>query len=88
MFASMLLMVVILWRDAWLKPLTNYELDSDSCKLCNKPLKDRDIVTSCEFCEIGIMHNQCGTDHIFDKHNAEIEKKIKFHKERKLHDYQ
>jgi hypothetical protein len=81
-------MVVILWRDGWLKPITNFELDIDACKSCNELFKDMDVVTSCEFCEIGILHEICATKHIFDKHRVEIEKKIKFHKERKLHDYQ
>ena len=49
-------------------------------KVCNKLLKDRDIVTSCEFCEIGIMHEICATNHIFDKHNAKSRRKLNFTK--------
>jgi len=81
-------MVVVLWRDPWLKPITNLELDIKFCKSCNELLNDMDIVTSCEFCEIDIMHDFCANKHIFQKHKTEIKNKIKLHKERRLHDYQ
>jgi uncharacterized protein (UPF0212 family) len=81
-------MVVLLWRESWLKPLSTNDIGSDTCPSCNEALEDHDIVTSCEFCEIGIMHNHCANDHSLKKHDAEIQRKIEFHKDRKLHDYQ
>jgi len=81
-------MVVLLWRGPWLKPLSSDVVESSTCKFCDVAFKDREFVTSCEFCEIGIMHNQCATDHGSKIHAKDIEKKIEFHKDRKLHDYQ
>ena len=50
--------------------------------------KDIDFVTSCEFCQIGIMHNNCADNHILQNHKKEIEKKIESQRDRRLHDYQ
>lgn len=47
-----------------------------------------EFVTSCEFCEIGVMHNICAEKHILEKHKEDLEKKIAFQRERRLHDYQ
>ncbi len=81
-------MVVVFWRECWLKPLSNYDIQTDICNSCKRRLKNRDIVTSCEFCEIGVMHSQCMDRHIFKNHMKELEKKIELHKDRRLHDYQ
>ena len=76
-------MTVVLWRECWLKPLSNYDIQTDICKFCNQSFEDRDIVTSCEFCEIGIMHSQCADDHIFKNHTMEVQRKIELHKDRR-----
>ena len=81
-------MTVVLWRECWLKPLSIYDIQTDICKFCNQSFEDRDIVTSCEFCEIGIMHSQCADDHIFKNHTIEVQRKIELHKDRRLHDFQ
>jgi hypothetical protein len=81
-------MVVVLWRESWLKPLSNYDIESDVCNSCKLALKDRDMVTSCEFCEIGVMHNHCADQHILKTHKKDVENKIELHKDRRLHDYQ
>jgi hypothetical protein len=80
--------MIVLWREGWLKPLSNFETGSDLCNLCNQVFKDMDFVTSCEFCEIGIMHNRCADNHILKNHKGNIEKKIQFQHDRRLHDYQ
>jgi len=81
-------MVVVLWRESWLKPLSNFDIESDVCNSCKLALRDRDMVTSCEFCEIGVMHNHCADQHIFKTHKKDVENKIELHKDRRLHDYQ
>ena len=45
------------------------------------------IVTSCEFCEIGIMHSNCADNHILDNNKPEITNKIGSQKDRHLHRY-
>jgi len=52
-------MTVVLWREGWLKPLSDLDIGSEICKLCGKKFNDNDFVTCCEFCEIGIMHGLC-----------------------------
>ncbi len=78
----------VLWREAWLKSLSDFEIGSEKCKSCKQMFKDIDFVTSCEFCQIGIMHNNCADNHILENHKKEIEKKIESQRDRRLHDYQ
>jgi hypothetical protein len=56
--------------------------------LCKQGFKDIDFVTSCEFCEIGIIHSNCADNHILNNHKEEIMKKIEYQRDRRLHDYQ
>lgn len=58
------------------------------CNSCKQMFKDIDFVTSCEFCQIGIIHNNCADNHILQNHKKEIEKKIESQRDRRLHDYQ
>jgi hypothetical protein len=81
-------MTIVLWREGWLKPLSDFDIGSEICKLCRLRFENNDFVTSCEFCEIGIMHDKCADNHILKDHKNEIIKKTKFHRERRLHDYQ
>jgi hypothetical protein len=81
-------MTVVLWREGWLKPLSDLDIGSEICKLCGKKFNDNDFVTCCEFCEIGIMHSLCADNHILSNHNSEIMKKIETQRDRRLHDYQ
>lgn len=81
-------MVSVLWRDSWLKPLSIHDIETKLCKSCGKILKDKEFVTSCEFCEIGVMHDSCANEHILTKHRAEVNKKIELHKDKPLHDFQ
>jgi len=80
--------ISVLWREAWLKPLSIYDIETKVCKFCNEKLRNQDFVTSCEFCEIGIMHDSCANEHILNKHKAEIRRKIGLHKDKPLHDFQ
>jgi hypothetical protein len=80
--------MIILWREAWLKPLSDLDVGGDLCTSCKQVFRDMEFVTSCEFCEIGIMHNICAEKHILSLHKDELEKKIKFQRERRLHDFQ
>ena len=82
------LMVSVLWRESWLKPLSIYDIETKVCNSCKRTLKDQDFVTSCEFCEIGVMHTNCANNHILSKHRIEIKKKIALHKDKPLHDFQ
>ena len=81
-------MTVVLWREAWLKPLSDLDVGSEVCKQCKQRFENNDIVTSCEFCELGIMHSICADNHILNIHKSEITKKIEDQRERRLHDYQ
>jgi hypothetical protein len=81
-------MVVVLWREGWLKPLSDFEIGSDACKSCNNEFEEEiEFVTSCEFCEIGIMHINCADNHILDNNKPEITNKIGSQKDRHLHRY-
>ncbi len=80
--------MIILWREAWLKPLSDLDVGGDLCNSCNQVFRDMEFVTSCEFCEIGIMHNTCAEKHILGHHKDELEKKIRYQRERRLHDFQ
>lgn len=81
-------MVLVLWREGWLKPLSDFEIGSEICKLCEQRFENNDFVTSCEFCDIGIMHNICAEKHILGQHRDDLEKKISLQRERRLHDFQ
>jgi hypothetical protein len=80
--------MMILWREAWIKPLSEYDLGSDICAHCGKRFIDLDFVTSCEFCEIGIMHDLCADTHIKTQHSDQMNAKVAAHKDKPLHDYQ
>ena len=88
MFNQKCFIMQLLWREPWLKRLIDYDLDSDHCEFCKEKLKDMVFVTSCEFCNIGIMHDKCANSHIIEKHISELEKKIIYHKDKPLHDFQ
>jgi hypothetical protein len=81
-------MVVVLWREEWLKPLYDLDIGSEVCKSCKKRFEDIDFVTSCEFCQIGIIHSSCADNHILNNHKHEIINKIQSQRDRRLHDYQ
>jgi hypothetical protein len=81
-------MAKILWREGWIKPLLTESLPSEGCSICNKEFKDLDFATSCEFCEVGIVHESCANRHITTVHVQELEEKISRHKEKKLHSFQ
>lgn len=80
--------MIVLWRDSWLKPLSDFDVGSESCKYCDKSFADMDFVTACEFCEIGIMHGSCADRHIVSKHLEPLRAKIKAHRDKPLHDFQ
>jgi len=81
-------MILLLWREEWLKPLSDFEIGSEICKLCKQRFEDVDVVTSCEFCEIGIMHDLCANSHINTHHSSQVNAKVAAHKDKPLHDYQ
>ena len=66
----------LLWREPWLKPLIDYDLDSESCGFCKGKFNGLSFVTSCEFCRIDIMHDRCANSHILKSHMSELETKI------------
>jgi hypothetical protein len=78
----------VLWREGWIKPLLLESLPSETCSFCKKIFDDLNFVTSCEYCEIGIIHDFCANKHIISDHIKELEDKIKKHKEKKLHSFQ
>lgn len=81
-------MVNVLFREGWLKPLLTESLPVDICKLCNKEFQEMDFITTCEFCEIGLVHEICNNKHVISKHNKELKEKIDKHKEKRLHSFQ
>jgi hypothetical protein len=81
-------MANLLWREGWLKPLVTESLPSEKCNQCKKEFEDHSFVTSCEFCDIGVMHNKCADNHIVEQHMAELSEKISKHKEKSLHSFQ
>ena len=83
-----MIIMIILWREAWLKPLSDLDIGSNLCNSCKQAFRELEFVTSCEFCEIGVMHNICAEKHILGQHKGDLDKKIKFQRERRLHDYQ
>jgi hypothetical protein len=80
--------MVLLWRDPWLKPLSDFDVGTEKCSYCKKKFVKIEFVTSCDFCEIGIMHDQCANKHIFSEHKQQLESKINIHRDKPLHDYQ
>ena len=82
------LLVNVLWREGWLKPLSTESLPNEKCSFCKNDFKDLEFVTSCEFCEIGILHDECHKIHITKNHKDSLDKKIKTHEEKRLHSYQ
>jgi len=78
----------VLWREGWIKPLLVESLPSETCSICKRKFDDLNFVTSCEYCEIGIIHDFCANKHIISDHLKELEDKIKKHKEKKLHSFQ
>jgi len=83
-----LLLVNVLWREGWLKPLSTESLPDEKCSLCKNEFKDLEFVTSCEFCEIRILHDDCYIIHITKDHKKALDQKIKSHEEKRLHSYQ
>ena len=81
-------MTVVLWREPWLKPLTDMETGTDVCAVCKVSFHVMDFVTSCEFCSIGVIHDGCAREHILLKHKSSLDRKVRLHKDRRLHDYQ
>jgi len=80
--------VIVLWRDPWLKPLSDFDIGSEICKFCKKRYADKEFVTSCDFCDIGTMHDRCANRHIILEHDSELATKINAHKDKPLHDFQ
>ena len=80
--------MTLLWREAWLKPLSEYEVGTEICSYCKEKFVKIDFVTSCEFCEIGIMHDKCANIHIITDHKKELYAKMAAYKDKPLHDYQ
>lgn len=80
--------MTLLWRDSWLKPLSDFEVGTQKCIYCMRAFAEIDFVTSCDFCEIGIMHDGCADKHIMAEHKKQLKAKINAHKDRPLHDYQ
>ena len=80
--------MTLLWRDPWLKPLSDGDVGSDSCTFCNKEFSRVEFVTACDFCDIGVMHDQCANRHIMQKNKKEMDAKVNDHRDRRLHDYQ
>jgi len=80
--------MTLLWRDPWLKPLTDGDVGTDECALCKKEFQDIEFVTACDFCDIGILHITCANNHILQKHKKELMAKIAAHRDKPLHSYQ
>jgi hypothetical protein len=79
---------IVLWREPWLKPLTDIETGTEVCAVCKIGFQVMDFVTSCEFCSIGVIHDDCARKHILHEHQALLDKKVELHRDRRLHDYQ
>lgn len=79
---------MVLWRDPWLKPLSDFDIGYEDCATCGKPFKALDFVTGCEFCQIGPMHDVCADSHIALQHAADLEAKVSAHKDKPLHGFQ
>lgn len=81
-------MVNVLWREGWLKPLLTESLPSEKCAKCNNNFRELDFVTSCEFCQTSILHENCCNLHIMEEHQDLLETKMAEHKEKRLHSFQ
>jgi hypothetical protein len=82
------LLVNVLWREGWLKPLLTESLPNEKCSFCKDDFKELEFVTSCEFCELGILHDDCYKIHIAKDHKDPLDQKVKAHEEKRLHSYQ
>lgn len=80
--------MTLLWRDSWLKPLSDFDVGVEKCSYCKKAFREIDFVTACDFCDIAIMHDACANKHIVTKHKKQLQEKINAHKDKPLHDYQ
>lgn len=80
--------MTLLWRDPWLKPLSEFDVGTERCRKCGIKFLEIEFVTSCDFCEIGVMHDKCANEHILKKHKVKLQSKIDSHKDKPLHDYQ
>jgi hypothetical protein len=81
-------MGVVLWRESWLKPLTDAEIGTELCSICRLKFQENDFVTSCEFCLVGVIHESCAREHILQDHKLQLDKKISLHRDKPLHDFQ
>lgn len=80
--------MTLLWRDQWLKPLTDGDAGTDKCAHCGKKFGKIEFVTACDFCDIGVMHDACANRHILARHRKDVKAKIDSHRDQPLHDYQ
>jgi hypothetical protein len=80
--------MTLLWRDSWLKPLSDFDVGVEKCSYCKKAFAEIDFVTACDFCDIAIMHDACANKHIVTKHKKQLQEKIHAHRDKPLHDYQ
>ena len=80
--------MTLLWRDSWLKPLSDFDVGVEKCSYCKKAFAEIDFVIACDFCDIAIMHDACANKHIVTKHKKQLQEKINAHKDKPLHDYQ
>lgn len=81
--------MILLWRDSWLKPLSDFDVGTEQCKYCKANFADMEFVTSCDFCgDLGIMHDQCANRHIEADHAKELAARVNAHKDKPLHDFQ
>ena len=80
--------MTLLWRDQWLKPLTDGDVGTDECAHCKKRFGKVEFVTGCDFCDIGVMHDGCANEHIMRQHKKQVEDRIRSHRDKPLHDYQ
>jgi plasmid maintenance system killer protein len=57
--------MVILWCDSWLKPLFSSDRGAEIYSAtAKKAFVQVEFVTSCGFCKVAIMHDQCANKHI------------------------
>jgi hypothetical protein len=80
--------MTLLWRDSWLKPLSDFDVGAEKCLYCKRVFGKIAFVTACDFCEIGIMHDTCANKHIIASHKRELQAKMDSHKDKPLHRYQ
>ena len=45
--------MTLLWRDAWLKPLSDFDVGAEKCSYCKKAFGKVDFVTACDFATKG-----------------------------------